>query len=133
MGCAPPYPHNMSKRQIKLRFPKPTDPGVMQFIQDFPVHVATLERFFRTLSAGGIPQKADTEAAVVALVAFAFDEPDKDEAKQAILRDMTLIEIMGAVEGILKTSGAEIESLRAQTAMNAMQAAPLAGPLAEQA
>lgn len=94
----------------------------MQFIQDFSVHVATLERFFKALSSGQIPAKADTEAAVVALVAFAFDEPDKDEAKRTILQELSLTEISASIKAILASAGPEIETLKAHAAISATNA-----------
>lgn len=98
----------MSKRQIKLSFPNANTPGFLDWLRGFPVHVATLERFMRKLSAKDLPTPEETEAAAAALVAFAFDEEDKDEAKHAIMTQLSLNDIAVAVKGILDTSQAEL-------------------------
>jgi len=98
----------MSTRKIKLKFPNADTPGFLEWLKTFPVHVATLERFMRKLAAKECPTEAETDATAAALVAFALDEPDKEEAKRAIMSDLSLSDIARAVKGILDVSQAEL-------------------------
>lgn len=111
----------MENKKLKLRMATVDDDGWMNFLQELPVHVSTLERFWTSFQEGKTPSRDLTVAAVTALVAFALDEPDKEAARQTILNELNGREIADAVIRILAVAKDDADNLQAQAAMRQMK------------